>query len=83
MIVLPKTARGRWRTTRSLGVVIMTGGNPTLHRNRVSKNRHKAIRVLEGGQGVIEDNDLSGNPKGAWDIAPDCEENVRRARNKE
>lgn len=64
------------------GVAIATGGNPTLRRNRVSKN-HTAICVFNGGQGVIEDNDLRENATGAWNIAPDCEENVKRARNKE
>jgi hypothetical protein len=31
----------------------------------------------------VEDNDLTGNGQGAWDIDGDCEPNVTRARNKE
>ena len=39
--------------------------------------------VHDAGKGVFEDNDLTGNGSGAWDIAKDCEPNVTRARNKE
>jgi len=31
----------------------------------------------------VEDNDLTGNVKGAWDIAEDSTANVTRARNQE
>ena len=39
--------------------------------------------IYDGGKGVVEDNDLTGNARGAWDVAEDCEPNVTRARNKE
>jgi parallel beta-helix repeat protein len=65
------------------GVAIKRGGNPALRRNRISKNGYEAIWVHDGGCGLFEDNDLRGNPKGAWDIAPDCVDKVKRARNQE
>jgi F-box protein 11 len=65
------------------GVTIKTGGNPTLRRNRISKNGYEAVWVYDGGQGVIEDNDLRENVRGPWDIAADCEDKVKRARNQE
>jgi len=65
------------------GVAICKGGNPTLRRNRIYKNLYRAIWVYEGGEGIFEDNDLRGNTKGAWDIAADCLDKVKRARNKE
>jgi hypothetical protein len=45
-------------------VEIKTGGNPTLRRNRrnrINRNNYEAVWVHEGGRGVIEDNDLTGN----------------------
>jgi hypothetical protein len=76
-------AWARWKTTRSprtaFPVEIRTGGNPTLHRNRINDNRGIAVFVHERGRGVFEaDNDLTGNAMGAWNIAKDCEENVKR-----
>ncbi|MCX6830124.1 MAG: right-handed parallel beta-helix repeat-containing protein [candidate division Zixibacteria bacterium] len=65
------------------GVEIREGGNPTLRRNRIYKNLYEAIWVYKGGQGVFEDNDLRGNANGAWDIAADCLDKVKLARNKE
>jgi F-box protein 11 len=65
------------------GVEIKTGGNPSLRRNNITKNSYHAIRVYKGGCGVIEDNDLGGNTRGAWNIAPDCEDNVKRKGNQE
>jgi parallel beta-helix repeat protein len=64
------------------GVGIRTGGNPTLRRNRINRNEYQAIWVHEGGKGVVEDNDLTDNKRGAWDIAADSEGNVTRARNR-
>lgn len=65
------------------GVKIREGGNPILRSNRISKNSYEAIWVHDGGQGTFEDNDLRGNEKGAWDISPDCQDKVKRARNQE
>ena len=65
------------------GVQISDGGNPTLRRNRINKNGHWAVRIYKGSGGTIEDNDLRDNAKGAWNIPPDSEPNIRHARNKE
>jgi parallel beta-helix repeat protein len=65
------------------GVVIKTGGNPTLRNNRISKNEYEGIWVYEGGGGLFENNDLRGNKRGAWDISPDCQDNVEREQNQE
>ena len=62
---------------------VRRGGNPTLRGNRVNGNGYQAVWVHHGGRGVVEDNDLTGNEKGAWLIAEDCQANVTRARNKE
>jgi F-box protein 11 len=66
-----------------VGVEIKTGGNPTLRGNRVNRNKYQAVWIHDGGRGVVEDNDLTDNAKGAWLIAADCKANVTRARNKE
>jgi hypothetical protein len=42
-----------------------------------------AVYVHTGGQGTIEDNDLTGNERGAWDIETHCLPNVKRSGNKE
>lgn len=65
------------------GIEIIDGGNPTLHRNHISLNNWEGIHVCEDGGGIFEENDLRGNKKGAWRIAPDCEANVQRRGNKE
>jgi F-box protein 11 len=65
------------------GVAIREGGNPTLRRNRISENGYQAIWVYDGGGGVLEDNNLRGNTKGARDIAKDCETKVTRKDNQE
>jgi F-box protein 11 len=65
------------------GVRIKEEGNPTLRHNRINKNGYEAVWVSHGGSGIIEDNDLRDNARGPWDIAADCEPNVKRARNLE
>ncbi len=65
------------------GVEIKTGSNPTLRANRINRNGYQAVSIHDGGLGVIEDNDLTGNEQGAWKITEDCIKNVTRARNKE
>ena len=65
------------------GVEIVEGGNPILRRNRISKNGWAGIWIWSKGGGIFEDNDLRGNTKGAWLIAPDCEERMQRRGNKE
>jgi parallel beta-helix repeat protein len=65
------------------GATIWGGANPILRRNRISQNGHAAIRVHDGGRGILEDNDLRGNAGGAWEIAPDCLDNIIRNGNQE
>jgi parallel beta-helix repeat protein len=65
------------------GVVIKSGGNPTLRRNVISKNSYEAVWVHEGGRGEIIDNDLRGNERGAFDISEECKTTVRVERNQE
>jgi parallel beta-helix repeat protein len=64
-------------------VHIRTGGSPTLRRNRINRNDYEAVWVYEGGRGMIEDNDLTGNKRGPWDIAEDSKANVQRSGNRE
>jgi parallel beta-helix repeat protein len=63
------------------GVTITTGGNPTLRRNRINRNEYEALWIYAGGAGIVEDNDLRNNVRGPWDLAPDSEKQVQRARN--
>jgi hypothetical protein len=58
------------------GIVAQEGGDPSVRRNRVNRNGHVAIRVRDGGRGSYEGNDVSDNPGGAYDVEPDCEDNV-------
>ena len=51
--------------------------------NRVNRNDYWAVRINNGGRGVVEDNDLTGNARGALDVGEDCQANVTQARNKE
>jgi F-box protein 11 len=64
-------------------VVIRDGADCTLRRNRINRNRQAGVDVRLGASATIEDNDLSGNTKGAWSVAKDCEPAVTRARNEE
>jgi F-box protein 11 len=65
------------------GVRIMSGGSPTLRHNRISRNGYEAVWINERGGGLFEDNDLRGNERGAWDLDPDCEDQVKRKGNQE
>jgi hypothetical protein len=42
---------------------------------------NEAVLVHNGASATIEDNDLTGNARGALSIAKDCAANVTRARN--
>lgn len=63
-------------------VQVKTGGNPTVRRNRIRGNR-EGIRVHKDGRGTFENNVLEENKRGPWNIAPDCEANVKRSGNLE
>jgi len=41
-------------------VEIRTGGHPTLRRNRINRNEYQAIRIRQGGKGVVKDDNLTG-----------------------
>ena len=68
---------------RQCGVIAETAENIIIQRNRINKNEYTAISTQRGCSGIIEDNDLRGNLKGAWDIDDESEPNVKRARNME
>ncbi|PXF61363.1 MAG: hypothetical protein C4B59_03730 [Candidatus Methanogaster sp.] len=59
------------------------GGNRILRGNRINKNDCWAVWIFDGWGSTIEDNNLSDNAGGAWNISPDSAPNIRRARNKE
>jgi parallel beta-helix repeat protein len=63
------------------GVLITENGNPTLRRNRINRNQD-AVSVHHDGRGVFEDNDLTANGQGPWNIAKDCQKNVKRTGNR-
>jgi parallel beta-helix repeat protein len=63
------------------GISIYVGGHPTIRRNKINKNG-RGISI-NGGGGVIEDNDLRDNSDGAWDISNLLESKIERARNLE
>ena len=65
------------------GVEVKTGGNPTLRRNQITKNKYHGIWVHEGGGGIFEENDLRENDGGTWNIAPECQNKVKRTGNLE
>jgi len=62
---------------------IRSEANPILRRNTITKNGYEAIWLSDGARGTFEDNDLRDNARGAWDIAPDCIDNVVRKNNQE
>ena len=59
------------------------GGNPTVRGNRINRNGMAGVRIETNGRGIFEDNDLTDNAGGAWDIADVPEANVTRERNRE
>lgn len=40
---------------------INTGGSPTLRGNRIHDNKQNGVMVYDGGLGMLEDNDITGN----------------------
>lgn len=65
------------------GVLPRAGADSGVRRNRINRNGNEAVLVHGGARATIEDNDLTGNARGPWSIARDCEPNVTRARNKQ
>ncbi|MEV8552521.1 right-handed parallel beta-helix repeat-containing protein [Streptomyces glaucescens] len=66
-----------------VGVRIDEDSSTVLRHNNINRNHYEGVWIDGGSGGVFEDNDLTGNLGGPWDIAPDCEPNITRARNKE
>lgn len=65
------------------GIEVSSGGDPVVRKNRIQGNR-EGIRVRKNGRGTFEGNILEGNKeRGAWDIEPNCELNVKRSGNVE
>jgi parallel beta-helix repeat protein len=64
------------------GVQVSTGGNPMVRGNRIQGN-FTGVLVWNGGQGTFENNVFAENKRGAWDIAKDCDANVKRSGNAE
>ncbi|MCW2935090.1 MAG: hypothetical protein JWM19_6052 [Actinomycetia bacterium] len=54
-----------------------------LGRNRINRNDYWAAWIYDGGRGVFEDNDLTANKRGAWNIVTEVDGQVTRARNRE
>lgn len=63
------------------GVVVQGGGNPTLLRNRIFANACYGVWVHADGSGTFEDNELTDNAKGAWNIDQLALTRVRRRDN--
>jgi parallel beta-helix repeat protein len=64
-------------------VAIETRGNSTLRRNRINRNSGAAVRIYQDGGGVLEENDLTDNDGGAWNIDAARQGYVTRTRNLE
>jgi len=52
-------------------VMVRAGADCALRRNRINRNRYEAVHVSNGASAAIEDNDLTGNARGALSIARD------------
>ena len=64
------------------GILVREGGNPTVCRNRINRNGYEAVWVQDGG-GTFEENDLTDNQRGAWDVASESEQQVTKSANLE
>ena len=79
--------RGRFRdclveNNGSAGFEVSEGGMPDVSRCDVSDNKYYAIQVRDDASGgTFTDNDLTGNGRGAWDIAEGAK--VTKSGNKE
>jgi parallel beta-helix repeat protein len=62
---------------------VAMAGSPTLRGNRITGNRWAGIQAWGGGGGLAEDNDLTGNGLGAWELDWKTKHRITRARNKE
>jgi hypothetical protein len=63
------------------GVEVKQSRNPTFLVCQINRHDSLAFCAVDGGVATVRDCDLTGNPGGAWRIAPGCE--VRRRNNRE
>ena len=64
-------------------LTVRTGANPTVRASRINDNGYEAVCVQDRGRGTFEDNDLTGNRRGAWNVDRSCRRKVRAARNRD
>jgi parallel beta-helix repeat protein len=62
------------------GVNISKQGNPIIQKCRINRNEYQAIRSHDNGRGTVENCDLTGNKRGAFDI--DSTSQVQQSNNK-
>jgi F-box protein 11 len=47
---------------------VESGGNPTVRGNRITGSQQNGVYVYNKGAGVFEDNIVTGNRKGDWNV---------------
>ena len=62
------------------GVQIREEGNPIIQKCRINRNEYQAIYSHDNGRGTVENCDLTGNKRGAFDI--DSTSQVQQSNNK-
>ncbi|WP_425217907.1 right-handed parallel beta-helix repeat-containing protein [Tumidithrix helvetica] len=62
------------------GVEIMESGNLTIRQSRINCNENWAIQLHTNGKGTVENCDLIGNKRGAFDIGSGSQ--IQRSNNK-
>ena len=66
------------------GVLIADGGEASVRNCTITNNAYEAVQVFDAKSGsTFENNDLRGNGRGAWDIAPGAEANITRRNNRD
>ncbi|MBX2855295.1 MAG: TIR domain-containing protein [Rhodobacteraceae bacterium] len=61
------------------GVTVQEGGRPVLRRSAIVNNGRSGVRIKDADSGaVVEECDLRGNGRGAWEIAEGAEQKLIR-----
>lgn len=74
-VLIHKNGRGRFKeclieSNSSAGFEVRSGGSPDVSTCKISDNGYEAIWIVDRESGgTFTDNDLTGNARGAWDIA--------------
>ncbi len=68
--------------SNALSGILVTGADLIVRGNQIRGNR-EGVMVRSRGRGTFENNILTENKTGAWDIGANCESNVRRSGNVE